>query len=189
MATPGNASFCEQILAITLGRKPTCGASRLVVIDGPSGAGKSQLCSSLIAHLDRAHSHISRSVLHLEDLYHGWDDLPQLAARLSPILHTLASGRAAEYIPFDWSLHQPGPPDRIQPADLVVVEGVGAAGRAWSDLATTLVWMTRPDALERAVRRDGEANRAYLKRWHLGEQKLFARERPWERADLVVASD
>lgn len=174
---------------MTLDREPTCGRSRLVVIDGPSGAGKSELCRDLIAHLDATRSDCSRSVLHLEDLYHGWDGLPHLEARLSPVLRSLASGDTTEFSPFDWSLGQPGPPTQIEPADLIVVEGVGAAGRAWSDLTTTLVWTTRVDALERAIRRDGERFRTDLEQWHRAERKLFAAERPWERADLIVESD
>lgn len=46
-----------------------------------------------------------------------------LEAPLRDLLATLAAERPAEYRPYDWSAHRPGPAITVNPGGIVVVEG------------------------------------------------------------------
>jgi hypothetical protein len=173
------------VLALAESTAPTCGASRLVAIDGPAGAGK----STLTARLQDLLAGRSCSVVHLEDLYPGWSGLLQLEQIVDPMVRELATGRATSFVAHDWSRDQSGESQMVQPADWILLEGVGAGSRRWGELITTLVWVEHEDALQRAIGRDGESSRSQLRKWHRDEERVFAREQTHARADLIFVSD
>ena len=49
-----------------------CGNSRIVTIDGPAGSGKTTLANEIATEF--AKSKVEVSVVHLDELYEGWDD-------------------------------------------------------------------------------------------------------------------
>jgi uridine kinase len=165
-------------------------APAVVAIDGPSGAGKTALAQALAAQLRDA------TVVHLEDLYPGWDGLE--AAVLLLVEHVLAPlggpGRIA--VPtWDWTRDVPGPtlprPDLGPPRPAVVlVEGVGAGARACAPYLSALLWLGAPEAVrkERALARDGATYAPHWDHWARQERAHFARERTRARADLVLES-
>jgi uridine kinase len=79
----------------------------------------------------------------------------------------------------------------IDPAPVVLIEGVSSARRAIRAKLSLAVFVSAPAnlRLERALARDGGdgvAFRAYLERWRLREDEHFAAEATAEHADLVV---
>jgi hypothetical protein len=124
----------------------------------------------------------------MDDLYDGWDGLDAGVARLvSEVLEPLSEGRAAHFVPHDWTGGEDPPsPIRIEPTPVLVVEGCGSAARAVERFEPVIVWMDGPQALrmEAAIARDGEDERADLERWEALSQDHFARESTKERADL-----
>jgi hypothetical protein len=160
----------------------------VVALDGPSGAGKTTLAKALAARLPDA------AVVHLDDLYPGWDGLDAAVPLL--VEHVLAplAGPAPIVVPaWDWTRDAPGParprPDLGPPRPAVVlVEGAGSGARACAPYLTALVWLEAPEPLrkERALARDGAAYAPHWDRWARQERRHAARERTRERADLVL---
>ena len=49
-----------------------CGETKIVTIDGPAGSGKTTLADELSISLSDGNGPMS--VVHLDELYEGWDD-------------------------------------------------------------------------------------------------------------------
>ena len=176
----------SRLADLVLARFPLLGRVRLVCVDGPAGSGKTTLAGTL------AHELVGRgtvaAVLHLDDLYEGWNGLegslwPRLAAQ---VLEPLRRGLPGRYQRYDWpSAAFDGWVDVPVP-QVLVLEGCGAARRAAEPLATLKVWTEAPvtTRLARGLARDGEAMRPQWERWMLDEAAHFTRELTANRADV-----
>jgi hypothetical protein len=161
---------------------PRCGATRLVCIDGRSGAGKTELAGRLAPVLDAA-------VLHMDDLYPGWDGLAAgVDALCAGVVDPLAAGLPARYRRYDWERGRRGEDHDLGTPPVLVVEGVGAGARCAAAHASLVVWVEVPavERFRRAMARDGEAYRPFWDRWAAQEDVHFAAEGTRERADVVV---
>jgi uridine kinase len=160
----------------------------VIAFDGPSGAGKTVLTQALAEQLPNA------AIVHLDDLYPGWDGLEAAVPLLVEHVLVPLRGPAPVAVPaWDWARDVPGPPrprpDLGPPRPAVVlVEGAGAGARACAPHLSALVWLDAPEPLrkERALARDGAAYGPHWDRWARQEQAHFARERTRERADLLL---
>jgi len=162
------------------------GRSVFVGIDGFGGAGKTTLAAAVAAAVAAV------TVVHVDDFWGPsvaeWDWERFRAQVLLPLL----DGRPARYQVWDWDDDVGGRWREIPPERVVVLEGVSSTRReAGVDWALT-VWVDAPAEVRRAraVARDGEQVWAtrWLADWIPSEQAYAARERPRERADLVVGS-
>jgi uridine kinase len=182
---PGDraATSAADVLAHAVGRPPTLGSGRLICIDGPAGAGK----TTLAGQVGNAGGAL---VVHLDDLYPGWDGLFDVDRRVLELIGPLADGLTGYYRRWDWTDSEYRETHHVDPADLLVLEGVGSGNRAWSDLVTTLVWVEAPPdvCLTRGLERDGEDQRELWQKWKRDEQRLFTEQGTRARADLVVAT-
>lgn len=171
----------EDLLALALARPATLGGGRLVCIDGPAGSGKTTLAGE-VAALSGA------TVVHMDDLYDGWDGLPRVDEQLATLLLPLAEARPGRYCRYDWHAHAYAGTVTVPPAPLLVVEGVGSGASAYDRLRTVLAWVDAPYALRRTrgIARDGEAFAPHWDAWARAETELFTRERTRERADLLI---
>lgn len=169
----------EDVLAHARSHPARLGPGRLVCLDGPAGSGKTTLAAQ-VSELSGA------PVVHLDDLYPGWDGLFEVDAEVLGLLEPLAEARAGTYRRYDWVAAEYRETHLVAPAPLLVLEGVGAGNRAWRDLVTTLVWVAAPAdvRLARSVERDGEAARAHLLDWMRDEERLFADQDTRAVADL-----
>src|SRR5690606_4515383 len=128
-------------------------------------------------------------VVHLDDLYGGWEGLHQVWHLLATtVLEPLAAGRDAEQPVFDWELERFGPPRRLPWTDLLVVEGCGAAQRAADAVAVLKIWVEAPAdlRLSRGTERDGAALRERWVTWMDVEARHFAAHDTRARADLLL---
>ena len=171
------------VAARVLATPPRCGRTRLVCVDGPSGSGKTVLAARL------AHALGDPPVLHLDDLYPGWDGL----AEAVPLVHDqvvapLAGGRAARYRRYDWKRGGYAEEHDLGTPPLLLVEGVAAGSRPIAAYAVLLVWVDAPRAerFRRGIERDGEAYRPHWERWARQEDAHFAAQDTRRRADLRV---
>jgi uridine kinase len=173
----------EQLLAAIRAAPPRAGATRVVAIDGRSGAGKSTLAAALAQRLPAA-------LVALEDLYGGWDGLEHgVEVLCAEVLAPLAVGRAALGPRYDWDAGEWLEPRTLEPPGTLIVEGAGAGALAAAPYTSVLIWVDAPPALrrERSLSRrpaDAEA----WERWARQEDAYLQRERPHERADIVIES-
>lgn len=158
----------------------------IIAVDGRSGAGKTTLAVELTALLREHHT---VSLFHLEDIYPGWDGLANGMDRyVRTVLSPLAAGRPARWTAWDWTADDDGDARSTQPADIVLVEGVGAACAAAREHLDVVIWIDADDDLRRtsALNRDGDTYAPFWKRWSEQEEQWLAADHPAPHADLLV---
>ncbi|WP_278237197.1 AAA family ATPase [Isoptericola sp. AK164] len=163
------------------GASPSWRRTRLVCVDGPAGSGKTSLATQLAVEL-------CCQVVHLDDLYEGWEDGPDGGARrlARRVLEPLARGGAGEYRRYDWPAGAWAETHPVEPAPFLVVEGCGAAARSADPWAALRIWVAADDdeRLRRGLARDGEEAREHWLRWMADEAEHYAAEQTRERADV-----
>ena len=161
------------------------GPARVLALDGRSGAGKTDLAARLAAIAPDA------VVVHLDAVYPGWDgldDTPGLLVR--QLLEPLAGGRPAGYRRWDWAAGRDGDwqPLPAPRPPLLLLDGIGSGAQVCAPYLAGLVWLHADAGLRRrrALSRDGDRYAPHWQRWADQEQTYLERERPRERADLVL---
>jgi para-aminobenzoate synthetase len=158
----------------------------IIAIDGRSGAGKTTLAIELAARLREHHS---VSLFHLEDIYPGWNGLAAGIERyVATVLDPLRRGEAARWVSWDWERHYDGATRLTHPAEIVLVEGVGAAAAAAAPFLDAVIWADSPD-LDRRIRalaRDGDSYEPYWEQWADQEEAWLAGDDVPSRATLRV---
>jgi uridine kinase len=141
----------------------------ILLIDGRSGSGKTELGRLLGAPL-----------LHMDDLYPGWDGLRAAADLLPEVL------RSRRWQRYDWQAQGHAEWHELGDGDLVV-EGCGALTAASRALADFAIWVEHPAALrkQRALAREPDFA-AHWEHWAAQERSFIAREHPRALADAIV---
>lgn len=163
--------------------QPRCGDTKVVAIDGPSGAGKTEFADTLAEHLPGAH------LLHMDDLYPGWNGLERGVAGLyDHVLAPLARGEQPAFRAWDWKHGRYAGRHALPAADLLLVEGVGSGAAPGAKLESVLIWLEAERAVRfrRGIERDGDSYRPHWQDWAVLEEALFDRDRTRERADLLL---
>ena len=181
MVRPSDASA---VLDLLRARPAAYGGGRLLCIDGPSGSGKTTLAAAVAELVPGSR------VIHMDDLFEGWGGLPTVDAQLDGLLRPIAAGRPGHYRRYDWHSGAYAETVTVDPAPLLVLEGVGSGSLVVADLVTALVWVeaARELRMRRGLERDGEAFAPHWEAWAVAEQEHFARHGTRGRADLVVAT-
>ena len=192
---PGEPAAPEALAAwvLSLPLPPALPAGpRVVAVDGRSGAGKSTLAASIADALRRHRA--GAVVVHLEDLYPGWDGLdPVVQVVVEHLLAPLAGALPVVVPTWNWDADRPGPARAVpalgppRPA-VVLLEGAGSGARAADPWLAGLLWVDADADLRRrrALARDGAVYAPHWDRWSAQEEAYAARERPRERARLVL---
>ena len=177
MTAPG--ALVADLAARVLAAPAPAGGTRVVAVDGPSGSGKTTLAAHLAALLPGA------AVVHMDDLYPGWDGLAEAVPLLvGQVLEPLSAGVPGAYRRWDWVAGAWAEEHPVPAGGVVLVEGVGCGSRACAPHLALLVWVEAPLELRRArgIERDGEAYAPHWRRWQRQEEALFAAEGTRERA-------
>ncbi|MEV6952245.1 hypothetical protein [Streptomyces sp. NPDC051183] len=161
---------------------PSLGPVRLIGIDGHAGSGKSTFATRLAEALGGV------PVLHLDDVathqeLFGWPE--RLRAQ---VLEPLAAGRAAHWAPYDWVERRFGPERVLEPAAVLLVEGVGAGRRALRPHLARLLWMETPRTTSwgRGRNRDGRELSDFWDGWERAELAHFSDDPSRPFADTLV---
>jgi uridine kinase len=159
-------------------------AGKIVAIDGPGGAGKTSLAAWLATALGGA------PVLHTDDFAVWENPTDWWHELLEQALKPLAAGKPARFTPADWggeARHEV----TVEPAELILLEGVSASRKEFRPYLTYAVWVDAPAGLrlERGLARGGLDTRERWEKWMADEDAFFARERLREQADLVLPGD
>jgi hypothetical protein len=158
----------------------------LVAVDGRSSSGKTTLSRRIATSVPNS------GLVHTDDVawshsIFGWADLLR-----DGVLLAARRGGSVSYRPPAWDARgRTGCIEVAAGVDLVVVEGVGVARAELASLFDVVVWVqSDEDEIERRNRRriaEGEVTSSLSDAWMAEEIPFLAAERPWERADLVVA--
>ncbi len=149
----------------------------LVGIGGHGGAGKTTL----------AHAIPAAQVVSTDEFWDGEEF--ELTRLRREVVDVLLDGGAPRYHRFDWAAQAPGGVRGIEPAGVIVIEGVCALHRMFREAYDVRLWVDAPRALriERGVARDGEAARARWEQvWVPAEDRYVSEDDPVACAHLVV---
>lgn len=126
-------------------------------------------------------------MVHLDDFYPGWHGL---AAGAHMVADTVLRSENPGYLEWDWETDQPGEWVALDPAQPLIVEGVGALTHASLRAArlrgpVLTIQIDCPDELrkERALQRDPEFA-PWWEVWAEQERTLLGGDTP--EADIVV---
>jgi uridine kinase len=179
------SSIDEIIQAVRAKPAPDGMATKIIAIDGPGGAGKSALARRLAEALGDA------PVLHTDD-FASWDNPLDWWPRLiAEALEPLSRNRPARFRRTDWENKGREEWREIEPAEFVILEGVSASREAFQPFLTYSIWVetSRELRLRRGLERDGEEARAQWETWMAQEDEYVKREKPQDRADMVVLGE
>lgn len=149
----------------------------VVLVDGGSGAGKTSLATRLAPAL-------GAQLVSLDDIYPGWDGLE---AGSAAVARDVLRSRDPGWRGWDWTSGREGGWHPVDPDRPLVVEGCGALSGVARARATLGVWaeLDVAERKRRALARDGDAYVPHWDRWARQEAAFWARERPWEHADVI----
>jgi uridine kinase len=160
-------------------------STKIIAIDGLGGAGKSSLAKHLARELGGA------QILPTDD-FASWENPLKWWPRLiKEGLEPLSHNQIARYRRTDWGDEDHEEWGEVVPAEFVVLEGVSASREAFRPFLTYSIWIETPRELRRTrgLERDGEEARAQWEQWMAEEDDFVRREKPQERADLVLPGD
>lgn len=154
----------------------------MIAIDGPAGSGKTSLAGKLV-HASEA------QLVHMDDVYPGWEGLRAAGTQIEHLLLALASGRRGIYRRYDWEQGAYAEEHVVQPQGTLIVEGVGSVRREYLTSISLIVMVQEPDAVERLRRglvRDGIDAKPHWERWMREEDDLHREVGLAQLADVVV---
>jgi uridine kinase len=160
-------------------------ATRIVAIDGLGGSGKSTLAEHLSIALGGA------EIIHTDD-FASWENpidwWPQL---IENVLEPVARNEMVRFQRSPWQAGNDAEWVEFRPDNFVILEGVTAAREAFAPYLTYAIWVEAPESLRlrRGLERDGQSARKQWELWMADEASYQSRERPEERADLVIRGD
>ena len=155
----------------------------VMLLDGRSGSGKTVLAEALSASLQGA-------ILHLDDLYPGWNGLEAGSRAVAEAL------QAGTFRRFDWGTMRPAERVSLDRRRPLIVEGCGAvtarnllaAGEWAAGARVHSIWLECPAPMRRAraLTRDGDMFRPHWDAWAAQEEAYLAAERPLALAGEVI---
>jgi hypothetical protein len=158
----------------------------VIAVDGRSAGGKTTMAKVLSGAVPGS------VVVHTDDIawHHSFFDWVELLR--DGVLVPARAGREVHYRPPAWEpRNREGAVEVPLGCPLVIVEGVGAARKELMPLVDVVVWVQSDteQARTRGITRDGgdAAAVAFWDEWMSEEFPFLAEQRPWERADVVVA--
>lgn len=160
----------------------------LIAVDGRSGSGKSTFATDLAKYLEAT---ASVAILRLEELYHGWDGLHRSFDLYNQLLPQLADGQGITYPIWNWEADTLGAPKNLVPADVVIIEGVGALHGGAREFLDLGIWLEAPENFrrDRALARDGQTYSPYWQMWAEQEERYLQAQQPSQAATLMMRTD
>jgi len=157
----------------------------LIAIDGVAGSGKTTLALKL------AHDLPGSSVVHMDDLYDGWNNplSQKLTARvISQLLEPLSKKLPVTYQIFDWKLNRFTEFKTIPQSKYLILEGVGAEQREFRPYINKIIWIECDPNLgfNRVIARDGEQVEQEMIKFLIDQNNHFSAELSKNVADYTL---
>jgi uridine kinase len=153
-----------------------CGDTKIVTIDGPAGSGKTTLANELAKEFKNASG--VTSVVHMDELYEGWDDAlgQKLFDRIEAwILTPIRNGLSPKFLKYDWHQGKYASWSELPLTPVVIIEGVGSGHSLLRECVSQAIWVEADDhlLLDRVVHRDGEVVLDEMLIWKSRERTYF----------------
>lgn len=157
------------------------------LIDGPSGSGKTTLSNEIEAHWNSA---VKLQVVHMDDLYPGWDGLGSGAVHVLGMLQERSRGEDTHWQRYDWDTQELREWHSVDARVPLLIEGCGSSPRGTQELSQVRLWVDAPEALrkERALSRTGENFAEHWTQWDEQFAEYCVVHNPQGSATLQVLS-
>jgi adenylate kinase family enzyme len=158
----------------------------IVLIDGRAGSGKSTLADALQRQLFKDGETLPR-LIHMDDLYPGWNGLAAGAEYLQRfILGPISQRTTAHWQLFDWVAGERVEWREFSGGTPLIVEGCGALNSQSAEFAQFKVWVETPEDVrhERWLAREG--NDDHWAAWAAQELDFYAREKSQALAEIKL---
>lgn len=147
---------------------------RIVAIDGPAGAGKTTLANRLKENIKDQ----SIEIIHMDDLYDGWQNslTPALGKVLElSICAPVSKGKSFQYRKYNWIESKFGALLDFSFPEILILEGVGSGQRVIRKYLDELIWIdiSAEVGLQRVLQRDGAYLEKEMEIWQMRENFHF----------------
>ncbi len=163
----------------------------IILIDGRTGSGKTTFAGALQNRLFQKGESAPR-VIHMDDLYDGWDGLQTgVDYLLRQVLNPLSRREGASWQEYDWTASaRTGAWREFRGGTPLIIEGVGALSRIAAEQADITVWLEAAQAVRQAriATRNtaGDGDGSWFAMWTAQEADFYAREKSKEIAELII---
>lgn len=158
----------------------------ILLIDGRAGSGK----STLAEHVQNQFFKLGESaprVIHMDDLYLGWDGLQLGVEYLQrAVLNPLGRREVAHYQLFDWASGERREWREFAGGTPLIIEGCGAINRNSIEFADLSVWLEESESVRRERWLNREGDDKHWASWAAQELDFYAKERSQELAARSV---
>ena len=166
----------------------------VVLIDGKAGSGKSTFARLLQDQVFQE-TKLTPKVVHMDDLYPGWEGLAQGSFYLvEQILKPIKLAGKAQWQRWDWTKDKRGGPDAgngwrvFDGENMLIVEGCGSVTAHSAALADLTIWI-ESDRRTRKTRfeaRDRGVFSNYWVSWSSQEDAFFPEHRSEQLCQIIV---
>lgn len=164
-------------------------SSPIITIEGPAGAGKTTLAGHIRSGL---HSRLAATIIHMDDLYNGWNDPfgKPFIESLQKISAAHLSSVNYEFPKYDWAAGQYGAIKTYPSTPLLILEGVGSSSSKIRASVSASIWIeiNPEDGLQRVLTRDGVAIADEMSQWLKTQEAFFIAEESAESADFALTT-
>jgi hypothetical protein len=177
----------DQILELIDSGTPT----PIILVDGRTGSGKTSFAAALQNRLFQKGESAPR-VLHMDDLYEGWDGLQAgVDYLIRHVLSPLGRREGASWQEFDWAANErAGTWREFRGGTPLIIEGVGSLSRIAAEQADITIWLETEQAVRQsriaARNAEGDGDGSWFAMWTAQEADFYAREKSAEIADLII---
>ena len=182
--------LADQILELVESGTP----APIILIDGRTGSGKTTFAAALQNRLFQKGESAPR-VIHMDDLYEGWDGLQAgVDYLIRQILSPLGRREGASWQEYDWAAgERSGTWREFRGGTPLIIEGVGSLSRVAAEQADVTVWLEADQAVRQAriAERNtaGDGDGSWFAMWTTQEADFYAREKSNEIADLLIETN
>ena len=166
----------------------------IILVDGRTGSGKTTFAAALQNRLFKKGESAPR-VVHMDDLYEGWDGLQAgVDYLIRQILNPLNRREGASWQEFDWAAgERTGTWREFRGGTPLIIEGVGALSRVAAAQAAVTIWLEADQTVRQAriAERNavGDGDGSWFAMWSTQEADFYAREKSTEIADQVIETN
>lgn len=180
----------ERVVSQTLELVDTGVVTPIILIDGRAGSGKSTLAAKLQNELFKQGESMPR-VIHMDDLYEGWQGLSLGAEYLQRIiLNPLLTKKSSNWQEYNWQSEQRERWREFSGGTPLIVEGCGSLNQYTSTFANIRIWLEVDEETRRRrwQERDGDTFDQYFDIWAAQELDFIAKEKSPTLADYGLSS-